>query len=515
MEGHRELDIAGRAAFGLLILAFGCAAASAASDLERAMELAGSGEWHQARAALLAGARRNPGDKRYPLELAGIEYRRKNPAAAKRYLRRALELDSADRYANDFLGTLYYLEGNLEAALRYWNRIEKPRVDDVKIVPAPRLNPLVVDSALAFAPGSLVTLDGWRTTRARLDGLDVFGNYRLEVRAETEERFDAELGWLRPSAWMTAVSMVRGLAYETVEPELRDIGGSGSNWTSLVRWDAQKRRAATELAGPLMHNAKWRYRWYADARSETWNTGGLEDFRLRKMATGAEFEAIPNGTVTWRSGFEVSSRDLANLTEFRGGTAVTYRAGLTYQVLDTPEKRFTLGSNATWELGRMVSGARDLYSRAQITLTARWMPLARGEDYAVKTRISAGTAQGSTPVDELFLLGIERDNDLWLRGHAGTIEGKKGSEPVGRNYFLANWDIHKEVYRHALFTVEAGPFVDTAKTNDVFGRAGFRRWLVDTGVEGALRLPIGLRATLVYGRDLRGGGRAIYATVGR
>jgi len=38
---------------------------------------------------------------------------------------------------------------------------------------------------------------------------------------------------------------------------------------------------------------------------------------------------------------------------------------------------------------------------------------------------------------------------------------------------------------------------------------------VDTGVEGALRLPIGLRATLVYGRDLRGGGRAIYATVGR
>jgi len=290
------------------------------------MELAGSGEWDQARTALLAGARRNPGDKRYPLELAGIEYRRKNPAAAKHYLRRALELDSADRYANDFLGTLYYLEGNLEAALRYWNRIEKPRVDDVKIVPAPRLNPVVVDSALAFAPGSLVTLDGWRTTRARLDGLDVFGNYRLEVRAETEERFDAELGWLRPSAWMTAVSMVRGLAYKTVEPELRDIGGSGSSWTSLVRWDAQKRRAATELAGPVMHNAKWRYRWYADARSETWNTGGLEDFRLRKMATGAEFEAIPNGTVTWRSGFEVSSRGLANLAEFRGGTAVAYRA---------------------------------------------------------------------------------------------------------------------------------------------------------------------------------------------
>src|SRR5581483_10655401 len=147
VESRRKLDAAGRAAIGLLALAIGCAA-SASDDFQRGTELARSGRWEEARAAFLEGERQAPRDQRFPLELAGVEYRRKNFAAAKRELRRALKLDSGDRYGNDFLGTLYYLEGNLEAALGYWNRIAKPQIDDVKIEPEPRANPVLLDSTL-------------------------------------------------------------------------------------------------------------------------------------------------------------------------------------------------------------------------------------------------------------------------------------------------------------------------------------------------------------------------------
>ena len=464
---------------------------------------------------LQAGARNAPRDKRFPLELAGLEYRLKKPRAAKRYLRRALKLDPSDRYGNDFLGTLYYLEGNEEAALQHWNRIGKPRIDDVKITPEPDINPVVLDSALAFSPASLLTLDHLRTTRARLDALDVFGAYRLELAAQPEEHFDATLHWLKLPAWLQAASMLRGLAYQTVEPELRDIDGSGLNWTNLLRWDAQKRRASTSLTGPLMHNAKWRYRWFADARKETWNAGGSQDFRLQRIATGAEFEAIPNGTISWRAGFEVSTRHFANLPEFRGGTAAMYRAGLSYELLRLPERRFSLRWDTKGDVGRLISGTGALFASTQASLVARWLPLARGEDYAMSVRVSAGTTQGHAPFDELFILGLERDNDLWLRGHAGTLDGKKGSAPIGRNYFLTNWDLHKQIYRHPLFTIEAGPFLDTGRTNDAFARSAFGRWLIDSGVEGSVRLPVGLRSTIVYGRDLRGGGRVIYLTVGK
>ena len=515
MEGRRKLDAAGRAASALLIVAICCAAASAADDFQTGTELANSGRWDEARAAFLAGERQAPSDKRFPLELAGVEYRVKNFSAAKRHLKRALQLDSGDHYGNDFLGTLYYVEGNLEAALGYWNRAGKPKIGNVTITPESRLNPVLLDSAIAFAPASVLTLDEFRTTEARLDALGVFPSYRVELAAYPEERFDAALHWLSLPAWMELASMFRGAAYQTLTPTWRNIGGSAINWDGMLRWDAQKRRASTSVAGPLLHQAKWRYRWYADARRETWNTGGAEDFRLQRLASGVEFEAIPNWRVSWRMGAEVSSRRFGNLPEFSGGSALEYRAALRYELLRIPERRITVRSGANWSIGRRFSGSSDLFWQGQASVESRWLPQARGDDYEINTQVRAGTTQGNTPFDELFMLGVERDNDLWLRGHAGTLAGKKGSAPIGRNYFLVNWDFQKQLYRHSLFILTAGPFLDTGRTNDIFGRDGFRRWLADAGVEASVRVAGALKVTVSYGRDLRGGGHALYATAGQ
>ena len=54
---------------------------------------------------------------------------------AARYLRRALHLDPTDSYGNDFLGTVYFLQGNIEAALKYWNRVDKPQIAEVRPSP--------------------------------------------------------------------------------------------------------------------------------------------------------------------------------------------------------------------------------------------------------------------------------------------------------------------------------------------------------------------------------------------
>jgi tetratricopeptide (TPR) repeat protein len=513
VEGRWELDAAGRAAIGLLTLALGCAA-SAGDDFQRGAELARSGRWDEARLAFLAGERQAPRDKRFPLELAGVEYRRKNFAQVKRELRRALKLDPGDRYGNDFLGTMYYLEGNLDAALRYWNRIAKPEIDDLKIEPQPRVSPLLLDSSLTFTPASLLTLDELWTTEARLDALDLFNSYRIELPALPEEHFDAAVRGLRLPGWIQLVSSLRGIAYQTVEPSLRDIGGSGVNWDTLLRWDAQKRRAGLSLAGPLFHQAKWRYRWYADARSETWNAGAAEDFRLQRLASGFEFRAIPSWRLSWDTGVEVSSRQLAALQGFPGGTVLKYSAGLNYQLLRMPEHRFTVGSSVNWDLGRLVSGSGGLFSQNRASIEARWLPQARGDDYEMNAQVRAGTTQGTAPFDELFMLGVERDNDLWLRGHPGTLNGKKGSAPMGRNYFLANWDFQKQIYRRTFFTVATGPFLDAGRTDDAFGRGPFRQWMVDSGMEVSVRILGAVRVSLIYGRDLRGGGHVTYATAG-
>src|SRR5687767_8058026 len=90
--------------------------------------LARLGRWDDAERTLSQGLGQQPGDKRFPLELAGVYFKQKKYSAAAKYLRRSLRLDPSDSYANDFLASVYLLQGNLAAALKYWNFVSKPLI---------------------------------------------------------------------------------------------------------------------------------------------------------------------------------------------------------------------------------------------------------------------------------------------------------------------------------------------------------------------------------------------------
>jgi len=131
----------------------------------------------------------------------------------------------------------------------------------------------------------------------------------------------------------------------------------------------------------------------------------------------------------------------------------------------------------------------------------------------MQTQVRAGATVGKATLDELFQLGIERDNDLWLRGHPGTLDGRKGAAPLGRRYFLANWETDKNVYQNGFFTVKVGPFLDSgavADSSDLFGSQG---WLWDTGAQCKVRVLGSLTIVLSYGRNVRGGRNVFYGTV--
>ena len=110
--------------------------------------------WPEAEAAFEAGFRVAPNDPRFPIEMAGSAFRQKHYSQATRRLRQAVRLAPDDHYANDFLGTVYFLEGNLDASLKYWNRVGKPQVVEVHEDPLPHLSPVLLDRAFAFSPAN-------------------------------------------------------------------------------------------------------------------------------------------------------------------------------------------------------------------------------------------------------------------------------------------------------------------------------------------------------------------------
>ncbi len=492
-------------AFALLL----CQAAAADDYFERGMTLARDERWAQAQAAFEAGWKAAPNDKRFPLELAGLAFKQKQFGTSRRFLRSALRLDPEDSYAADFLATIYMLDGNQEAALKYWNRAGKPRVEEIRTDPERAVDPVLLDRAFAFSPAAVLKLEEYQLTRERLAMLGVFPVRKLELVPREEDSFDVVFRSAGPRAWWA--SLLRGLPFRSVSPEFYNLGRSGTNLVSLVRWDAQKRRAFAELSGPIARDAGKRYRVFLDARNENWNVAGLGGFKLEKVEGGVGFKSIVNSRWEWGADLGIGTRRFRN-SSLPGGASVYSEARTRYRVVDMPGRRFEVVSEATWRVGRTFMESLGLHSQGQGLLEARWFPQARGEDYATVARVRAGKTFGPIPFDNLFMLGLERDNDLLLRAHIGTERGRKGSAPMARSYVLTNWEMDKLVYPAGFAKFTLGPFVDSGRAYTMAG-GGSSKWLWDVGVQAKVRVPGGFTAVFSYGKDLRTGRGAFYARV--
>jgi len=502
--------------------------------LYRGLALAHLERREEARAAFGAGRALAPRDPRFSEELAGIAYQEKDFATAKRELRRALALEEHDNYANNFLASIYYQEGNLEAALKYWNRVGKPKLDDLTYQPRPKLRPLLLDRAFTFSPGNEWSREAYLTTQARLDMLDVYPRMFFELQAHEDDSFalvfhGAEQTGLGGNKWLEAVSLLRDLPFQSVDPEFYNLNRTGLNWTFSYRWDDQKRRVFTEFASPLYQNPKFRYRIYFEGRNENWNLSNtifptnpqLATLNLERIASGAEIRFVESGRWQWTAGAEYTYREFRSLQGvsnaaapfFTNGSSVAVRSSVQRWLIRFPERRFTFDSRASGELGTFFRDPLGRYGQLQGTLAARWLPKARGDDYETQVSLHAGRTIGDVPFDQLFTLGFDRDTPLWLRGHPGLQDGQKGNAPLGRDFLLFNSETDKIIYRNGLVTLKLGPFLDTGKTYDSSTFFGSPKWLWDTGVQTKIKVLGQFQVVLCYGKDLRFGRNSFFTTV--
>ena len=214
-----------------------------------------------------------PGRSGFQLSLRASSFQQKRYPESARWIEKSLRLDPHDEYANDFAGTVFLLMGNLDAALKYWNRIQKPPIDDLELDPQLNIQRLLLERAFVFSPQAVMQRPDFASSEARLDGLGVFPAYSITLDARPDGKFDAEFhaierngfgnGWLQ-----SLVSVFSGLPYATIYPGYFNIGRSATNFDSLVRWDAQKRRVWLSLSGPLRYLPQWRWQLAADGRDE-------------------------------------------------------------------------------------------------------------------------------------------------------------------------------------------------------------------------------------------------------
>ncbi len=283
-----------------------------------------------------------------------------------------------------------------------------------------------------------------------------------------------------------------------------------------------------QLSSPFEQSSKFNYQIFTDLRSENWNiqssfqgpTTPLGSLNLRREAIGANFSSFASARWRWSAGAELSHRDFRSVIP---GTALTpnllakgyqlkQAAQVDVSLWRAPERRMTVDASAHSEAGRVWSQPFHSFEKAQGSVRFHWFPQAENDDYEMQYQVRAGKTFGDIPFDELFMLGLERDNDLWMRAHIGTRDGRKGSAPLGRNYFLSNWEQDKNIVHKNLLTVKCGPFLDVGKITDESPGLGSHKWLWDTGAQVKARL-FGVQAVFSYGKDLRSGNNAFYVSV--
>jgi hypothetical protein len=496
---------------------------SADDLLSRAVSLAAAGQLEESEQLLLEGQSAFAHDARFPVELAGIEWRKKQSVRAKAYLRQGLRLEPANTYANEFLGSLYLLDGNLYAALKYWNLVRRPVLSEVIFAPHPPLRPELLDRLSAVSAGQLLTVARLAQTERNLERLGIFSDPRFDLTPATNEEYRLTVRSQMLTQSLSGLAgrllpLLRGLPYQQINLDWFNIERRAIRLTSLWRWDSDKRRIALEFRSPLAHGS---YALWTDLRDEDWdlNRSGVAPVALgvRSAAVGGEVQMELNGGIQWSPGIRLSRHT------FRNGRAQPWFANSTvWEVCNRfvlpswlyPEQRVRIESSVTARTGRVFSRASSRLLGAEFDTAARWFPQERDDLYAVRARVRAGSFFGRLPVDEFYITAMERDNDLWLRGHAGTRDGRKGAAPMGTRFVLTQTELTRRLLRIPFLRIDAGPFVDTA---NIGGEAalGSHGWLYDAGAQAILTTLGGVRFSIIYGRDMRDGANVLYTAVSR
>ncbi len=504
---------------------------SADLDLYLGLSLARLGKIDAAGQVFQRGQRAYPADPRFALELAGVAYRQHNAGRAKKLLQRALRLDKANRYGNDFLATLFLIEGNLPAALKYWNRVDKPLIQNLHFDPLPPLRPLLRERLFTISGGQVFTVDRLRTTEANLDRITALASYRFDLTPRPDQRFDLTFRSLErgrlASGWVGKVlPWIRGLPYQAVFLDRDNLRERAISLSALGRWDADKRRIQVSLGGPVRLDPRWKFRFGVDARDERWDLrstyfgspDGLPDLGLRKVEAGGDLEFGLTGKLQWTSGLWVAWRDFQNADQasfFSKSWSFQLRNGLNYRLWSVPERRLRVEGAALLRTGRVLTGSSSRVIGVEGNLNAVWLPQPKGDDLAVNLRAGAAKTFGAVPFDEWFMLGMERDTDLWMRGHLGARDGRKGTAPLGTWYSIFQTSLDRTIFRFSFVRIQMGPFFDLGRAGDPSGRFGSRGWIQDTGLQAKVRILGNLTWTFVYGRNLRDGRGAFYTTISR
>jgi hypothetical protein len=480
-------------------------------------------EYQKAEDVFHEGMMRFPRDIRFPTELANLFIENNDIDSAKAELQHVLTIEPTNNYASDELATIDMSRGDVQAALRSWNKSGRPFINDILHNYYLNFGSWVVRDGVTFHPSAPLLYKQWKTTEARLLQTDDFSNVGLEVEpTRVPDQYNAVV---RTTSRLNTLpdflfNIIKGAPVQIAYVDVWNIQNTGMNFNGNYRWDANRRRAAGGFKIPLPNTGLLNLEFGQLWRSENWDLSSVIEpnllpdakFLYKATALGGYITQIPTYRVQWGAGFVYRNRAargnipqmaLNNLNVGRFSADLSLRlADRNYQNrlrLEGFAARPSIIGNI-----RYSGGVAELNNRYTFSKDSRTY-----FDWTLK----GGTIRGPVvPIEDYFLLGMDYSPMNLMRGHVAAHDGKYSRGPLGTDFVLANTDIERKIATIPFFntlnipyiTVKWELFLDSGKTWDRNHVVQPSKLLFDTG--GGLRLETPTHSfNLVYGRNLREG----------
>ncbi len=469
------------------------------------------GHYDEAEESLQRAIEMAPSRPEARVELAGVRFLQKKYEDAAAGFASAL-IYQPDTYAREMLAASLHLAGHTEDALKEWNRLGQPHLDQIQVKGLVHTRDDVVSRELALTPDGVLDLGRYRETRLRLEELGIFNRIALRPLPRELGHVDLEVdlaerhgfGDRTQLAIRTAVNALR----KKVVLRYFNLAGAGINLGVDYKWQRTQPHLEGSIEWPRPFGLPANLHVEALGARPTYDLG--ETFTMRTRGADVSLRRVVGPGTVAELGWHIRTRTFSIARpDTPDGRISGYRLELDHRFVDRRRHRLDAAGRffqAAARLGSDVSyrrGQGALRYHAFVSLPDD-KPIART---AVAAQVIVGRGGKGTPLDEMFTPGASSEMAYPLRGHYVRRGGILGGTAIGRDLDLLNVELRQRIADRPHFQLGAVIFYDGARL-DTTAQGGTRK-MNDVGL--GLRLAIrGLIMRVDHGRNLSGDGKTAW-----
>jgi predicted double-glycine peptidase len=431
-------------------------------------------------------------------ELAGVSFAAGRPRDAASWASRALELDPANNYAWDVLGSSRYLEDDAIGALSAWNHLDKPRIDRVVIEGLHRARYALIAQTLPLAPHTLLTPERFLLARERLRELPDQVRTRIEYHPDADGFATVNIAVVERQAPFnrSSTDLIASAASAIVDREvaiaLPDASGQGGLWQGGWRWWDNRPRVAFSFTAPRVGSLAgvWRVEggWEAETFATENDTAVVREERLH-----AALSLARHFSPFWKYELTIGG------DSWIGGDRRMF-AGAYLERSAFDERLVFSADGRTWP----ALGQRDGFHSEGLRVDVRSSTAPSG--LVIQGDAGFETVSAAAPLSLWPGAGDGQARPLLLRAHPLLSDGVIRGPVFGRQLAYGNLEAVRWLDKPLLPQIGFALFTDVARVWSPLSAGTGKPFQVDSGACLRVRLPGGAGELNVdYARGLRDG----------